>query len=92
MQAELRSEGCLAGALEAEQQDDQRRLRRAGQRRLFAAEHVNQLFLDDLDNLLRAGERGQHLRAGGAFTYRVNELADDAEIYIRLQQCNAHLT
>ena len=33
----------------------------------------------------------QHVGAGGALAHDVDELAHDAEVYVRLQQRNAHL-
>ena len=42
----------LAGALETDQQDDGRRDRRIGERRLLLAQQRDQLVVDDLDELV----------------------------------------
>src|SRR5690606_33813575 len=91
VQAELGGERRLARALEADQQDDGRLLRRRRQRRLAAAKHARQLLVDDADDLLRAGERLQHLGALGAFADGVDELPHHAEVDVRLQQRDTHL-
>src|SRR5206468_12181750 len=56
VERELRGRCGLTGALEADEHDYRRWFGRHCERRLAAAEDIHQLFVDDGNDLLRAGQ------------------------------------
>ena len=66
-----------------------RRLAGELERRGFAKE-LDELFVDDLDDLLRRREALHHLFADARVRARGDELLDDFEVDVRLQQGEAH--
>ena len=88
---ELGGVGGLAGALQAGEQHDRRRLRRVRDLERLAAEDADQLVVDGLDDLLAGIER---LRAGGAdgvLADAVGDRADDGDVDVGLEQRRADL-
>ncbi len=57
--------GGLARALQADDQEDAGRLVGEAQLGFVAAQDLDQLFVDDLDDLLRRRKRGEHFLAHG---------------------------
>ena len=86
---ELRSGGCLAGTVEADQQHLERTFRAQLGRAL--AEERYQFIVDNLDDLLAGRDRLQHLLAGGLHLHTLNELAGDLEMHVGGKQGGAHL-
>ena len=80
----------LAGALQADHQD---RHRRGGvevdRDRAFAAQRLDHHVVDDLDDLLAGGDRGQHLGADGAFAHLGDEVAHHRQGDVGVQQRQA---
>ena len=68
--AELAGEGRLAGALQAGEHDDRRRLLGEADRARLPAEDRDELLLHDLDDLLGRVERLADLGAEGALAHR----------------------
>ena len=56
-----------------------------------AAEHGDELVVDDLDDLLAGRDRFRHRRADGAFGHALHEVAHHVERDIGLEQRAAHL-
>jgi hypothetical protein len=85
----------LARALQADHHDHHRRLggeiQLLGDRAIPAAQHLDQLVVDDLDDLLARGDRAQHIVPDGLFGDRVDEAARDRQRHVGLEQRNAHL-
>ena len=85
--SELRGGGRLARALEPGEHDHGRRLRRDV--RSFAAraaERRDELFVDDLDDLLTRAEALGDLGAGRALLQASDEALDDADVHVGLEQ------
>ncbi len=57
---------------------------------LFAAQHLHQLVIDDLDDLLARRHRFEHFLPNGALGYAVDEFLGDGQRDICFQQGNAH--
>lgn len=81
--------GCrFARTLQANQHNHVRRL--TSQVKLIlalaAAQHLNQLFIDDLKHLLRRRETAQHFRANSLRLHPLDELTHQLQADIRLQQ------
>jgi len=79
----------LPGPLQAREHDDRGRSLGAHERRGLAAEHLDERVVDDLHDLLRAGDRLEHLRAERALPDRRDELTDDLEVHVRFEQRDA---
>ena len=86
---QLRGGGGLARALEADQHDDRRRVRRHREPVSAAAEQLDQLAVDDLHHLLRRRERGEDVLTDRPFFHAVDEGADHLEVDVRLQERHA---
>ena len=89
---QLRRRGGLARTLQARHHHDRRRLRRDRQLAGGAAERGHQLFVDDLDDLLRRAQALRDLRALRALLDPVDEVAGDAHVDVGLEQRDAQLT
>src|SRR5207249_4096413 len=79
MLGELGRGGRLAGSLKTHQRDDRRvaaQVKGAVPRR----KEFDQLVVDDLDDLLTRGQRGEHLVADGPFANACHEVLDDLEV------------
>jgi len=83
---ELARERRLAGALEAGQHDDRRRVLRVPDEPGLAAEDVDELLVDDLDDLLGRVQRLADLLARGPLLDRADEGLDDRQRDVRLEQ------
>lgn len=83
--------GRLTGALEASHEDDGGRLGGFLEAGGVAAEDVDELVVDDLDELLGGGERGGDLGAHGAGADVLDEGVDDGEVHVGLEESNADL-
>ena len=81
----------LAGALQADHHDDDRRRRVEVDRLAFAAEHLDQLVMDDLDDHLAGLDRLQHRRADRLLADAVGEGAHHVERDVGLEQRAANL-
>ena len=57
-----------------------------------AAQHLHQLLVHHIDDLLHGGETGEHVGPQGPLLHPLYEFADDLEVYVRFQQGQAHLT
>ena len=57
----------------------------------LAAEHLHQLVVDDLHDLLAGLDPVQHVGAEGALADSGHEVLDDAEVDVRLEQGEADL-
>ena len=85
--AEFAGERRLAGALQAGQHDDRRRVLGEVQRPVHAlAEHIRQLLVDDLDHLLRRVERFGHFGAERTFADARGEGTHHVERHIGVEQ------
>ena len=90
--AELGGGGGLARTLQADHHDHHRRRGiEVEPDRLFAAEHLDQRVVDDLDDLLAGGDRLEHGLANRQFGDVVDEAADDRQRDVGLEQRDAHL-
>ena len=76
----------LAGALQAAEEDDGRRL--GGERELRArgSEQLGQLLVDDLHDLLAGCQAREHLLADRALAHGGDERLDHAEVDVGLEQ------
>ena len=83
---ELAGEGRLAGALEAREHDDRRRVLGELQPALLAAEDRDELLVDDLHDLLRGIEGLADLVAERALAHLRRELLDDGEGDVGVEQ------
>src|SRR5919197_4602208 len=90
-QRELDRGRRLARALEPDQHDHSRRVRRVAQALGIAAEQPDKLVVDSLDDSLRSGESGRDLGAGQARADILHELPDDLEVHVRLEKSKTHL-
>ena len=88
---ELSGGGGLAGALQADDQHGGGRLIGHPQLGLMAAERLDHLVADDLDDLLGGREGGEHFLAHGFFLDVLDELLDDAEMDVGFEQRHADL-
>ena len=92
---ELGRAGRLTRALQADHHDDDRRLGFEGQRDMAilavpAAEHRDQLVVDDLDNLLAGGDRLEDGFANGLFGDLLDEVARNGQRDIGFEQRDSH--
>ena len=87
--AELAGEGRLAGALQAGEHDDRRRLLGEADRARLPAEDRDELLLHDLDDLLGGVERLADLGAEGALAHRAGEPLDDGQRDVGVEQGEA---
>ena len=55
----------------------------------MAAQDLDQLFVNDLDHLLRGGKRGEHFLAHGLLLDVLDELLDNLEIDVGFEQRHA---
>ena len=87
---ELRRRRRLAGPLEPDQHDDRRRVR--GRREAMgAAEELDQLVLDNLDDLLARRERLEHVLAERPRLDAVDERPYDLEVDVSLEERHPYL-
>ena len=89
--ADLGGCGGLAGALEADDHNDGRRLGPQVDLLDLAAEGVDQHVVDDLDDLLAGRDAFQDFGADRAFLDPVDEIPDDRQRDIGLEQHHADL-
>ena len=87
---ELRGRGRLSGALEADHHQDGGASLECEAMPL-AAEHRDELIVDDLDDLLSRVDAVEDVRAERALADGRHEVLDDAEVDVRLEQCQADL-
>jgi hypothetical protein len=83
---ELAGEGRLARALEAGQHDDRGRVLGELQSALLTAEDRDELFVDDLHDLLGRVEGPVDLVAEGALAHLRREVLDDDQRHVGIQQ------
>ena len=88
---ELRGGRRLAGALQAGEQDDDRRLRAQVQSRARLTHGPDQLLVQDLDEHLTRGQALLDLRTQRALLDAGDERLDDRQCNVRLEQRHAHL-
>ena len=81
----------FAGALQADDHVDRRRLVGGAEARLVLAEELDHFVAHDFDDLLRGGKRGEHFLAHGLFLDRRDEFLGDAEVDIGFEECDADL-
>ena len=81
----------LAGALQAEQQDDARPLARRRQAPFGVAEERQHLVADDLDDLLRRRQAAEHVLPHRPIAHAVDERLDDLEVDVGLEQRQTNL-
>ena len=89
--AELGAHRGFARALQARHHVDRRRLRGIGELCVRAAHQRGQFFVDHLDDLLRRGQAFHDFGADDALGHALDKVLHNGEVYIRLQQCHAHL-
>ena len=85
-QRELRGERGLAGALEPGEHDHGRGVLGVAQAARLAAEDLDQLLVDDLDDLLGGVQRRADLLAASPLLDRVHELSNHRERDVGLEQ------
>ena len=88
---QLAGGGGFTGALQADDQDDAGRLVGEAQLGFVAAENLDQLIADDLDDLLGGRKRHEHFLAHGLLLDVFDELLDDAEVDVGFEQRDADL-
>ncbi len=88
---ELRRGRRLARALESGEQDDRRWPRGVVDLERTGAEHLDELVVDGLDDLLARGQALAEGLAAQAFAHRVEEGAHHAELDVGLEQGFAHV-
>ena len=81
----------LAGALQADHHDDDRRRCVEVDGDTLGAEHLDQLVMDDLDDHLAGLDRLQHRGADGLLAHLVGEGPHHFERHVGLEQRTAHL-
>ncbi len=90
--AELGDVGRFAGALQADEEEDARRLRRPLQRHALLTEQADEFLVDDRNDLLGGGEGAQDFLADGPLAHRGDEVADDAVVDVGLEEGTADFT
>ncbi len=80
----------LAGALQSDDQEHAGRLVGKPQLGFVAAEDLDQLFVDDLDDLLGGRECGEHFLAHGLHLDGFDELLDNLEIDVGFEERHAN--
>ena len=88
---QLAGERGLTRALQTGEHDHRRRGLREADALRVAAEDLDELLVDDLDDLLRRVQRLRHLRAGGALLDALDEGAHHGQGDVGLQQREADL-
>ena len=83
---QLAGQGGLAGTLEAGQHDHRRRVLGELESPALTTEHVDQLLVDDLDDLLGRVERLGDLRFAGPLLHRRDEALDHRQRDIGRQE------
>jgi len=83
--------GGLARALEAGHEDDGRRLRGVRDADRLAAQGLDQLLVDDVDDLLRRVQRLVQVGADATLADAGHQVADDLEVDVGLEQRQADL-
>jgi len=91
VQGELGRGGGLAGALQPHQHHHRGRRLGVLQPGLPSAQHLHQLLVHHVDDLLHGREAGEHLGAQRPLLHPLDKLADDLEVDVRLQQSQPHL-
>jgi hypothetical protein len=76
--------------LQADEHVDRRRRIRELQARFRAAEQIDELVVNDLDDRLTRRERLQHVGADGALFDRVDEIFGNREVDVGFEQRDAH--
>ena len=89
-QREPAGERGLAGAFRAHHEHLRRALGGVAHRLVPAAEHLDQLLVDDADHLLTGGDRVEHLLAERPLADARDEVAHDLEVHVGFEQRNAH--
>ncbi len=89
--ADLGAGRGLAGALEADHQDDDRRNGVEVEVGHRAAQHLDQVVVDDLDDHLARRDRADDIGADGLGTDRIDEVADDRQRHVGFEQGGANL-
>ena len=82
----------FARALKADEHDDRGWLGRALYARRLAAQEVDQLLIDNVDDLLRGIDRADDFVAEATRLDRLDEVARDPVVDVRLEQGEADLT
>src|SRR2546422_8959900 len=88
---ELRGGRRLSRALEPDEHDHRRRMGRRGEPVAAAAEGLDQLIVDHLDDLLGRRPRPQDVLAHRLLPPAVDEGAGDLEVDVGLEEGDAHL-
>ena len=83
---QLAGQGGLARALQAGEQDDGGRILGELQPTGLAAEQLDELLVDDLDDLLRGVQRARDLRPDGTLTDAIGEHAHCRQGHVGLEQ------
>ena len=81
----------LAGALQADEHDRDRRRGMEIDRHRIGAQHGDELVVHDLDNHLPGGDRAQNLLADGLRLDLLGEVLDDVERHVGLDERAPHL-
>ena len=76
----------LAGALQADHHDDRWRLRREVQPDVLAAQDLDQLVMDDLDDLLPRAQALHHFLSERLLLHGIRELLHDLEVHVGFEQ------
>jgi hypothetical protein len=80
----------LAGPLQPDDKEYAGRLVGESQAGFVRTENFDQLFIDDLDDLLGGGQRGEHFLAHGLHLDGLDELFDNLEIDVGFQERHAN--
>ena len=83
---DLRRRGRLAGALQPDQHDADRRRGQQFQPLRLRAEHFDKLIVDDLDDHLTRRDGAQHFLADRFLLHLVDEIAHDGQGDVRFKQ------
>ncbi len=86
---QLARRGGFARTLQADHHDDDGPVLEV-EARVFAAEQLNELIVDDLDHLLTGREALEHVGPERLLAHAVHELLDDLEIDVGLKQGQPH--
>ena len=86
---EFGGRGRFARALEADDHNDRRRLIGEAQAGGMRAEELDELFVDDLDDLLRRVEGGEDFLAERFFLDRLDEALDHFEVDVGFEEGDA---
>src|SRR4029453_9132971 len=86
MAGELGGGGRLAGTVQPDEHDDDRRRTAQVERSRFLAEQPLQLAVGELDEVLLGAEAPQDLPAPRGLPARVDEVAEDADVDVGFEQ------